>query len=198
MRLQPTSGDFETSRAHRSRLGGRALAGSKEGATDVDPNLLTECAREAGLLLAVLEAGDRPNLQLSVSFGSAFEFLLCDLFKLHAAAACYWVDGLLVDATMLTATRVVVVKGRAWCADHKTQWQVPAEIICEFSEAGSAVLQSMRIAVGNAAFGSLSEHRDRNVTRREPREWLLEFRIAGLAADREADIEVHYATGTGE
>jgi hypothetical protein len=94
------------------------------------------------LLLAVLEVGDHPNLeQLSESFGGAAAFLLCDLFQMHPVASHHWVDGVIVDTATIQAGRLVVIDGRAWCADHRTQWLVPLEIRCAFDDERSVKKQ---------------------------------------------------------
>src|SRR5262245_473294 len=152
-----------------------------EGVTNVDPNLINDCAREARSLLAVLEPSHVPNLdELSKSFGTAAEWLLCDLFRVHPAASRYWVDGVVVDVAAILRRRQVLLKGRAWCADHRTQWQVPTEIVCAFKEAEPVELLSVKIRVGIAAFRTLADHVGRNITRREPKAGLLQFDVADI------------------
>jgi hypothetical protein len=146
-----------------------------------------------------LESGETLDLrQLSDSFGTAVERLLCDLFQMHSAASRYWVDGLIVDVATIKTGRVLAITGRAWCANHNTQWQVPAEILFAFSDAEPAGLLSMTIRVGNAGFRTLGEHRGRNITRREPECWLFEFEFIGTTVDGQADVSVHHAGAVDE
>jgi hypothetical protein len=126
-----------------------------------------------------LEAGELPDLEvLTRTFGTAIEFVLCDLFSQHGAASRYWVDGVIIDAVSLQPSRIVEAKGRAWCADHREQWQIPAEIVCRFSDDQESNLLSVVIRVGNAAMATLDGHRSRSITKMgDPQKWLLEFEV---------------------
>lgn len=124
-----------------------------------------------------MEVGDCPDLDiLSRTFGAAVEYMLCDLFSQHKAAAHYWVDGVIIDGVTLQPDRIVVAKGRAWCADRREQWQIPAEIECRFSEGHESNLLSVAIRVGNAVMATLGDHRNRSIAKLgDPLNWLLEF-----------------------
>jgi hypothetical protein len=127
-----------------------------------------------------LEAGHSPDLEvLTRTFGTDIEFVLSDLFSQHEAAANYWVDGVLIDAVSLESPRVVAARGRAWCADEREQWQIPAEIVCRFSDGQEPSLLSVLIRVGNAVVATLGEHRNRNITKiGAPTNWLFEFEVS--------------------
>ena len=118
---------------------------------------------------------------LSQGLGTTLEYLLCDVFQLDASATRYWVDGVLIDTATLDSG-VVVLRGCAWCADHKAQWQVPTEVTFWFSDERSPESMSLRLLVGDAAFGTLGEHRARNTVRRAPQAWLHTFEINRGAA----------------
>ena len=73
---------------------------------------------------------------------------------------------------------MVNAKGRAWCADHHEQWQIPVEIVARFSNDQESNLVSVVIRVGNAAMATLGGHRSRSITKiGDPWEWLLEFEV---------------------
>jgi len=101
----------------------------------VEAHLFSACAFEGKVLLSSLEEGELPDLGiLTRTFGTAFEFAICDLFSQDEASSRYWVDGVIIDAVTSHPGRIVEVRGTAWCADHREQWQVPVEIVCRFAD----------------------------------------------------------------
>jgi hypothetical protein len=149
----------------------------------VEPHVFAKCEVQARSLLATIEAGDKPDLELvSNGLGTDVEWLLCDLFRLDEATSRYWVDGVTIDTATLKPNRILVLTGRAWCADHREQWEVPSEIGCRFSDGLEPTLESLTIRIGNAAVKTLADHRDRSITRTANlSEWLLAFEVDSLA-----------------
>jgi hypothetical protein len=104
--------------------------------------------------------------------------VLGDLFEQDEEASKYWVDGVIIADVALQPGRTVVASGQAWCADHREQWQIPTEIVCRFSEGPEPKLRSLEIRIGNAAVGTLADHRNRSITKiGDPQNWLLEFEL---------------------
>jgi hypothetical protein len=145
----------------------------------VAARMFAQYEEQARSVLTTMEAGDKPDLTtVSNNLGTDVEWLLCDLFRLDEATAKYWVDGVMIDAARLESSRILVLTGRAWCADHREQWQVRSEVPCRFSGGQEPILESLTIRVGNAAVGTLADHRSRSITKTANlREWLISFDV---------------------
>jgi hypothetical protein len=145
----------------------------------VDAHVFAKYERQARCVLATLEEGRKPDLEVvSNTLGTDIERLLCDLFRLDEAMARYWVDGVIIDTASSSPGRVLVLRGRAWCADHREQWQVPTEIACRFSDDREPILELLTIRIGNAAVKTLADHRNRSIAKTANlRDWLIAFDV---------------------
>lgn len=135
-------------------------------------------------MLMRLEGGELVDLQVaSQTFGSTIEYLLGDLLSNDDTASRYWIDGFIIDEASLLRLRVVLTTGRAWCADHARQWQVPAQVASCFSSGPPPVLESLAIRIGNAKLPTLDDHRGRSIVKTSNlTAWLHEFSITRPAA----------------
>lgn len=145
----------------------------------VDARTFVEYEGQARTVLAALEAGDQPDLDaVSKDFGTRVEFLLCDLFRMDPATAGHSCDGVMIVRATIQPGRVLALTGSAYCVGDREQWLIPAEIACRFADGKEPVLELLTVRVGNAALGSLADHRTRSITKASDlSEWLVAFEI---------------------
>jgi len=85
----------------------------------------------------------------------------------------YWLDGIDPLAVEFSSPGHLLVRGKAWCADHSTQWLVPCELEVIFA---SETPVRCVARLGDASFATLDEHRTRGATHTQTG-WLHIFRF---------------------
>lgn len=132
---------------------------------------LNRFVAQARALVSDLESGrEIDRTTLAQGMGSTLEYMLCGLFSADEATRAYWVDGVVLNTPVFLPDSGVVATGYAWCADHRSQWQVPAQIQFSLSDG------FLKIRIGDAKHATLDGHRT-NRPADTPREWLMEFDV---------------------
>jgi hypothetical protein len=104
---------------------------------------------------------------------SAAEYLATEAFQALPRTRRYWLDGIESISAEVSPPAQMIVRGRAWCADHSQQWQVPCELELSFT-AGATDCCIVRL--GDGALATLDEHRARKAEP-APAAWLHTFRF---------------------
>ena len=69
----------------------------------------------------------------------------------------FWEDGVSLASLERVGDRKMALGGAIWCADHRQQWLVPAQVLLEINEAGDGLLRAT-IRFGDGTSASLRDH----------------------------------------
>ena len=138
-----------------------------------------EAARGASLDLA----------EVSRSLGVSLEFLLSGVL---ADDNGHWCDGIELVSVNMGTNGELVIRGTAWCCDHKNQWLVPCEAIIMTNSDAAHRLQACEFRIGDSRAGSLRGHRSFTSAAR-PSQWLRNYSITNPPTSLDAIVEGHTA-----
>ena len=132
-------------------------------------------------MLREILRGARVDLDAATrSVGESISYLLCDAFRVCELPN--WFDGFVVEAIERRPDDTVLLRGLAWCADHRTQWKVPAEAELLCTPDADPCLRSVRVRVGDRSTGLVP------IALRSawPKHWLHDFQIEATWDDRDS------------